>query len=46
MITIYVNQSGERGLRPLSKTSSPFPLKERGIKGVRLANKLNIRRKK
>ncbi len=27
---------GKRGAKPLSKISSPSPLKERGIKGVRL----------
>ena len=32
-------ECGERGLCPLSKTSSPSPLKERGIKGVRLISK-------
>jgi len=29
---------GKRGAKPLSKISSPSPLKERGIKGVRLIN--------
>jgi len=33
----------ERGLRPLSKVLSPSPLKERGIKGVRLTNNLKFR---
>ena len=31
---------GKRGAKPLSKISSPSPLKERGIKGVRLINSL------
>jgi len=29
-----------RGAKPLLKVSSPSPLKERGIKGVRLINSL------
>ena len=29
-----------RGAKPLSKVSSPSPLKERGIKGVRLLSNL------
>jgi hypothetical protein len=29
---------GKRGASPLSKISSPSPLKERGIKGVRFIN--------
>jgi len=31
---------GKRGAKPLSKISSPSPLKERGIKGVRMVNNL------
>jgi len=30
---------GKRGAKPLSKISSPSPLKERGIKGVRWTGK-------
>jgi len=34
-----LNRVSERGFAPLQKNTSPSPLKERGIKGVRLIGK-------